>query len=392
MDNSTKKFNNNMKQLTNLKDSIEQEMTKIDKAFEKVNKETTIAFELKRKKINKEEQDLKEKLRNEVTKTKENLEKNLSQINNLFKECEKILKGIQIFEKEEKNMIKTLSYISKITKNQKEFDQLNQQSMKNLKITFDEQESIIKYEEYYFNGINEINLKENMEKALINESNNNLKNIINNFIEFKEDHNYKIEMENQNEEIEKVEKQKIKILEDKIGMKEEDEDYKKREKSRKKGKKKKIIFDDKLDNNYNLINNNINNKELNNIVIKNKEEFNFIHQKEDGEEEYSYQCENTLLLYIYIFEGTEEAKITLTLSNNGNKPWPRNTKLIFDNNSIIKGDEIILNEQKPGEKNRYEIKFKNLKDFFSGEYRAYLIFNVNGKKYGEILTIIVVIK
>ena len=151
MDNSTKKFNNNMKQLTNLKDSIEQEITKIDKAFEKVNKETTIAFELKRKKINKEEQDLKEKLRNEVTKTKENLEKNLSQINYLFKELEKIIKGIQKFEKKEKNMIKILSYISKITKNQIEFEQLNQQSMKNLKITFDEQESIIKYEEYFFN-------------------------------------------------------------------------------------------------------------------------------------------------------------------------------------------------------------------------------------------------
>ena len=87
-----------------------------------------------------------------------------------------------------------------------------------------------------------------------------------------------------------------------------------------------------------------------------------------------------------MFEGTNEAKITLTLSNNGNKPWPRN------NNYIIKGDEIKLNEQKPGEKNKYEIKFKNLKDYLSGEYRAFLIFNVNGKQYGETLTIKVVIK
>ena len=96
-DNSTKKVDDNMKQLKNLKDSIEQEMNKIDKAYEKVNKETTVAFELKRKKINKEEQDLKETLRNEVTKTKENLEKNLSQINYLFKELEKIIKVIQKF-------------------------------------------------------------------------------------------------------------------------------------------------------------------------------------------------------------------------------------------------------------------------------------------------------
>ena len=90
--------------LTNLKNSIEHEMLEIEKSYEKVNKETTESFELKRKKINKEEQDLKEKLKNEMKKIKENLENNLSSNNNLFKVCEKIMKGIQIFEKEEKNM------------------------------------------------------------------------------------------------------------------------------------------------------------------------------------------------------------------------------------------------------------------------------------------------
>ena len=67
--------------------------------------------------------------------------------------CEKIEKGIKSLEKEEKVMIKTLSYISKINKNQKELKTIFQQLMKNIKITFVENENIIKYEDYYFNGI-----------------------------------------------------------------------------------------------------------------------------------------------------------------------------------------------------------------------------------------------
>jgi len=50
-------------------------------------------------------------------------------------------------------MIKELNYISSINKNQKEMKLLYQQPMKNLKILFNENESNIKYEEYYFNGI-----------------------------------------------------------------------------------------------------------------------------------------------------------------------------------------------------------------------------------------------
>lgn len=56
-------------------------------------------------------------------------------------------------QKEEKNMIKTLSYLSFITKNKKDLDLVINQSMKNLKITFDEKENTIIYEEYFFNGI-----------------------------------------------------------------------------------------------------------------------------------------------------------------------------------------------------------------------------------------------
>ena len=69
-------------------------MIEIDKAYEKVDKETTKFFELKRDKLNKEEENLKEKLKTEVTKIKEKLENYLSETFNLTKECEKIIKGV----------------------------------------------------------------------------------------------------------------------------------------------------------------------------------------------------------------------------------------------------------------------------------------------------------
>jgi hypothetical protein len=50
-------------------------------------------------------------------------------------------------------MIKELNYISNINKNKKEMKLLYQQPMKNIKILYNENESNIKYEEYYFNGI-----------------------------------------------------------------------------------------------------------------------------------------------------------------------------------------------------------------------------------------------
>ena len=111
---STKDFDDNIQKLANLKNSIENEMIKIDKTYEKVDDDTTKSFEAKRAKLKQEEEKLKEKLKTEVTKIKESLENYRDQVNNLSKSCEKIKKGIQALEKDEKNMILTLSYISKI--------------------------------------------------------------------------------------------------------------------------------------------------------------------------------------------------------------------------------------------------------------------------------------
>ena len=128
-------------------------MKEIDDTYEKVDKETTKSFELKRDKLNKEESDLKEKLKTEVTKIKEKFELSLTEINSLLKNCEKIIKGIKFLEKEEKNMIKTISYISKINMNKEKMRIIFQELMKNLKISFIEKESTIKYEEFFFSGI-----------------------------------------------------------------------------------------------------------------------------------------------------------------------------------------------------------------------------------------------
>ena len=169
IDNTSKEFEDNIQKLSNLKQSIENEMLKIDQTYEKVDKEATKSFKIKREKLNKEEEDLKNKLKTEVTKIKETLDDYLSKTNNLIKSCDRIKKGINSLQKEEKNMIKTLSYLSFITKNKKDLDLVINQSMKNLKITFDEKENTIIYEEYFFNGIpkdNKLN-EEGLEKEAI---------------------------------------------------------------------------------------------------------------------------------------------------------------------------------------------------------------------------------
>ena len=96
---------------------------------------------------------MKEKIQSEVTKIKEKLENYLSESNRIIKINEKINKGVKLFEKEEKSMIKTLSYVSKINKNQKKASTLFQELMKNIKIAFNEKDNDIKYDEYYFSGI-----------------------------------------------------------------------------------------------------------------------------------------------------------------------------------------------------------------------------------------------
>ena len=151
-----KEFDKCVEKSKMLKDKIEQEISQIDNLYTKISKEISNSFLIKHEKLTKEENELKEKLDNEVTKVKSQLEKFLSSSNNNLKISERIYKGIKILNKEakeQKNIIKNLSYISKINKTEKAMKQLFQELMKNLKISFEEDKSLVKYDEFYFNGI-----------------------------------------------------------------------------------------------------------------------------------------------------------------------------------------------------------------------------------------------
>ena len=182
-------------------------MIEIDKTYENIDNQVTKSYKIKIEKLIKEENDLKEKLKTEVTKVKEKFENYLSQINNISKICEKIKKGMKLMEnEEEKNMIKTLSYVSKINKSKKEMDKLTKELMKNIKISFIEEESKIKYEEYYFNGIpipKNIEIKDictNSFKVFWKLEDINLLNIDKNKIKY----NIEIRKENENEKFKKI--------------------------------------------------------------------------------------------------------------------------------------------------------------------------------------------
>ena len=133
-----------------------------------------------------QENNLKENLQNEVTKIKEKLEDYLSELNNQIKISyileimfnfiknvinlflkkinyfvnisrnilnEKIIKAYKNLDKYENNLIATLSYISKISKSEKKMKKIFAQLMKSAIFKYEDEKGDIKYEEYYFNGI-----------------------------------------------------------------------------------------------------------------------------------------------------------------------------------------------------------------------------------------------
>ena len=151
INNSTKIFEENSKKVGDLKDKIEKQIIEIDKRYEKVEKEIIIYYKRKHEELIKKEKDIKDNLQIEVTKTKEKLEEYLSFSNKIIKDIERINKRIKTIEKEEINMLKILTYVSKINKNDKEIKKLNDICMRNIKISFEEKENKVKYEEYFFN-------------------------------------------------------------------------------------------------------------------------------------------------------------------------------------------------------------------------------------------------
>ena len=107
-----------------------------------------------------QEKEVKEESQNKVTKTKEQLENFLTECNELIRISEKINKANKSLEKEENiNIIKALSYASKINLTKKDCNSILTTLMKNYDMNFKEDEANIKYEEYIFNGLDIKNIQ-----------------------------------------------------------------------------------------------------------------------------------------------------------------------------------------------------------------------------------------
>ena len=229
IDDYIKDFDLSSQNVKNIKEKIENEIKEINISYEKVNKEINKSFEIKHEKLIKEEKEMKDKLDNEVTKIKLKLEEYLSLSNELIRNYEKINKAIKTLNKDEDNnnikMLKNLTYVSKISKNQKEMNKITQILMKNIKINFIEEnqkemnkitqilmkniklnfiEDKVKYEEYYFNGLSipkDIiisDIKSNEFKVSWKIDDLNILNIDKNQIK------YKIEIRKENEQFKSV--------------------------------------------------------------------------------------------------------------------------------------------------------------------------------------------
>ena len=99
--------------------------------------------------------------------------------------------------------------------------------------------------------------------------------------------------------------------------------------------------------------------------------------------EYSYECLNIDNLSSYIYEGINETKVDIILKNNGKKEWPKNTKLSFQKKSEIKGNDLLLDCQTPGQEKRYSLSCNNIRNYRPKKYKLFYLFNINGENLGE---------
>ena len=127
-----------------------------------------------------------------------------------------------------------------------------------------------------------------------------------------------------------------------------------------------------IDNKNNEISNN--NLNINTESLIEENEFN----------NYSYKCLTNNLNFI-ISKGTKQLIFTMELENNGKLPWPENKTILSTDLSIsnIKIKEIVLEPLKPGLKSSINGIFTDTDKLEPGKYESYLIFKVDGKKYGN---------
>ena len=107
---------------------------------------------------------------------------------------------------------------------------------------------------------------------------------------------------------------------------------------------------------------------------------------------YSYECTNLLNLNQYIYEGTESADIPIILKNTGLYTWPpRQTKLIFDKNSKLKGKDVELDSLDKNQEKKFYVKIVGLSKLPPGEYETGVYLNIKGGNIGKLLKMKVVI-
>ena len=153
-----------------------------------------------------------------------------------------------------------------------------------------------------------------------------------------------------------------------------------------------------INNNYNNNNNNFINNNIKNNSFKNNNLNDFKNMGNELDlknknDMYSYEC-LVSKLKCYILQGTSKAVLPIILKNNGKMPWIQyKTYLKFDkNNSDIKGANILLKQQEPGQQCNYDIILNDLNNYKIGEYKATYNFMINNEKYGKELNIFVIIK
>ena len=123
IDSSSKSFNETYRKAKNLKEQIESEIFKINEQYDKIMKEISKSFELKHENLISQENSIKENL--QIEKIKEKFENFLTECNEKIRIGDKINKGIiKLQNEKEKNIIKVISYISKMNKLQNEMDKL----------------------------------------------------------------------------------------------------------------------------------------------------------------------------------------------------------------------------------------------------------------------------
>jgi hypothetical protein len=151
-DESNKELDDNIKKMTNLKNSIEKEISDITVSYKSINEELSKTINSKIEELRDKEKKLKKQLEDKFVEIKNPLEDLLPKLYNFILNAEKVMKSSNTYM-EENNIFKKLAYISNISNIIKKKEQYFKMLMKSMNINFDSEKMEINFEEYYFNGI-----------------------------------------------------------------------------------------------------------------------------------------------------------------------------------------------------------------------------------------------